>query len=119
MEASNRLVEEILPRHGFDQENVETTKRIIRNSFTNKLDSLSDYILHDARYDYLGRVDYLKLTDKLERERAEYGKLSDGKSWLEIQKEYLMDHEFITNTAKLLRNVDMEDQIAGLQQSSE
>ena len=64
MEASLRLVEEILPGYGFSQENVESTKKIIQNSFADHQESLADNILHDARYDYLGRVDYMKLTDK-------------------------------------------------------
>ncbi|MCX6255671.1 MAG: triple tyrosine motif-containing protein [Bacteroidia bacterium] len=119
MEASSRLVEEILPRYGFDQGNVESTKRIIRNSFTDQQESESDNILHDARYVYLGRVDYMKLTDKLLRERTEYGKHSDNKTWIEIQRKLLKDHEFITNTGKLLRSVPVEDQIAGLQAYSE
>jgi class 3 adenylate cyclase len=119
MEASLRLVEEILPGYGFNQENIESTKSIIRNSFTDHQESLSDNILHDARYDYLGRVDYVKLTDKLLRERTEYGKHSDLKTWIEIQNKHLSDHEFITNTAKLLRSVPVEDQIAGLQVYSE
>jgi adenylate cyclase len=115
MEASSRLVEEILPLYGFSQENIELTKSIIRNSFTDHQESLSDNILHDARFDYLGRVDFMKLTDKLLRERTEYGKHSDNKTWIEIQKKQLADHEFITNTARLLRSVPAEDQIAGLQ----
>ena len=119
MEASLRLVEEILPGYGFNQENVESTKKIIRNSFADHQESLSDNILHDARYDYLGRVDYMKLTEKLLRERTEYGKHSDNKTWIEIQRKHLLDHEFITNTAGLLRSVPVEDQIAGLQGDSE
>jgi adenylate cyclase len=114
MEASMRLVEEILPNYGFNQENIETTKIIIRNSFNDQLQTVSDNILHDARYDYLGRVDYMKLTDKLLRERTEYGKHSDKKRWIEIQKKQLSDHEFITKTARLLRSVKSEDQIAAL-----
>ena len=114
MEASLRLVEEILPKYGFNQENVELTKKIIKNSFNDIQESLSDNILHDARYDYLGRVDYLKLTDKLFRERAEYGKHSDNKTWIEDQRKLLLDHKFITVTARLLRSVQAEDQIAGL-----
>ncbi|MGA2408170.1 MAG: adenylate/guanylate cyclase domain-containing protein [Bacteroidales bacterium] len=115
MEASLRLVEEILPGYGFSHENVESTKNIIRNSFNDRQESLMDNILHDARYDYLGRVDYMRLTDKLLRERTEYGKHSDNKTWIETQRKQLSDHEFITKTARLLRNVPVEDQIAGLQ----
>ena len=119
MEASLRLVEEILPIYGFNQENVEATKKIIRNCFTDHQESLSDNILHDARYDYLGRVDYMKLTDKLLRERTEYGKHTDNQTWIEFQRKQLSDHKFITKTASLLRSVTAEDQIAGLQVHSE
>jgi len=115
MEASIRLVEEILPRYGFDQKNVEKTGRIIKNSFNNIQESLSDNILHDARYDYFGRVDYFKLSDKLLRELTEYGKHPDSKLWIVVQQKQLRDHVFITGTARLLRSVSTEDQIAGLQ----
>jgi hypothetical protein len=80
---------------------------------------LSDRILHDAKYDYLGRVDYLKLTDKLFRELKEYGKYSDNKSWIEIQKKLLTDHEFLTATARYLRSVSVEEQIAELKTITE
>jgi class 3 adenylate cyclase len=115
MEASLRLVEEILPGYGFSQENVEATKKIVKNCFTGKRETLADSILHDARYDYLGRVDYSKLTDKLFRERTEYGKLSSGTDWIEFQRRELQEHEFITKTARFMRSVSKEDQIAGLQ----
>jgi hypothetical protein len=114
MEASLRLVEEILPGYGFNQENVEATKKIVKSCFTGRRETLADSILHDARYDYLGRVDYSKLTDKLFRERTEYGKISSGKEWIEFQRRELEEHEFITKTARFMRSVSKEDQIAGL-----
>jgi len=119
MEASLRLVEEILPGYGFNQKNIESTNNIIRNSFADIQESLVDNILHDAMYDYLGRVDYMKLTDKLLRERTEYGKHSDSKAWIEIQRKQLSNHEFLTVTARLLRSVPLEDQISGLQEYNE
>jgi len=119
MEASLRLVEEIIPRYGFDHENIKVTCRIIKNSYNDYQDTLSDRILHDAKYDYLGRVDYLKLTDKLLREQKEYGKHSDNKSWIEVQKKLLSDHEFLTDTARYLRSVSVEEQITGLQANIE
>jgi adenylate cyclase len=115
MEESFRIVEEILPGYGFDKGNIESTNRIIKNSFTDTQESMSDSILHDARYDYLGRTDYPILTEKLLREKTEHGMLIDNKSWFEIQKKQLSDHEFITDTAILLRRVTSEAQIAGLQ----
>jgi uncharacterized protein len=119
MEASLRLVEEILPEYGFNQENIDITKKIIINSYADHQESLSEKILHDARYDYLGRVDYIKLTEKLLRERTEYGKHTDLKTWIEIQQKLLSEHDFLTNTGKLLRSVSVEDQINDLRKFSE
>jgi class 3 adenylate cyclase len=114
-EASCRLVDEILPNYGFDKNNIDKTKAIIVNSFNEKQESLSDNILHDARYDYLGRVDYIKLTDKLLKEETEYGKVSDSKRWVQAQRDLLAEHDFKTSTAKLLRSVSVEDQLSALQ----
>ncbi len=115
MEASLRLVDEILPKYGFDDRNIEVTKKLICNSFMNVHESLQDKILHDALYEYMGRVDYIKLTEKLLRERAEYGMISDNKTWIESQQKQLADHNFLTGTAKLLRSKSIEDQISELQ----
>jgi len=114
LEASLLAVDEILPRYGFDNITIDEVKVLVQNSFSNVHKSLSDNILHDARYDYLGRVDYLKLTDKLFKEETEYGRKHEKKEWIVIQRKLLLDHEFITNTAKLLRSVPLEDQISSL-----
>ncbi len=116
-DGSSRIAEEIMPKYGFEQTDVEEIKKIIRNSFDDRQESVIDDILHDAKYDYLGRVDYLKLTDKLLREEVEYGKPHDKKEWITIQRKLLIDNEFRTGTAKLLRSVSLEDQIAGLQEA--
>jgi len=114
MEASSQLIEEILPRYGFDKANIDEVKKIIGNSFNNIQESDSDNILHDARYDYLGRVDFLILSEKLLKEESENGKPHDIKEWTDMQRKLLIDHEFITNTAQLLRSVSVEDQISSL-----
>jgi hypothetical protein len=118
LESSFSSAEEILPRYGFDQGNINEVKRLIRNSFKNKQESVTDNILHDARYDYLGRVDYIKLTDKLLREETEYGMPHTKKEWTDNQRKLLIEHEFLTNTGRLLRNVQVEDQVAALYEST-
>lgn len=118
MEASFRIVEEILPTNGFDHESIEETKRIIKNSYTSNVESNADKILHDAQNDYLGRVDFIKLTDKLLRERTAYGKSCDNKTWIDLQIKYLREHDFITETARLLRSVSLEEQAESLKRNS-
>jgi len=118
MEASFRLVEEILPKYAFEQSNIDLVKKLISNSFNERQESAADNILHDAKYDYMGRVDYKKLAEKLLREESEYGKPHDRTDWIEQQKKLLREHEFITDTARLLRSVSVAEQIAALQESS-
>lgn len=118
LDASLRLVEEVLPRYGFNERNVEETRKLVTNCHKGHQESLSDNILHDARYDYMGRVDYIKLADKLMRERTEHGILSDSGSWIGFLKDQLTKHEFLTNSAKVMRSVSVKDQIAGLQVSA-
>jgi hypothetical protein len=84
------------------------------NSFNRKIETLSDSILSDSKYDYLGRVDYIKLTDKLLREETEYGKVTDLNAWIRQQKQILSEHEFLTGTARLLRSVSPDEQAVSL-----
>ena len=113
-DASCRLVEEILPKYGFSKDDIAKTKRLISNSFNANGETVTDIILSDSRFDYLGRVDYIRLTDKLLREETEYGKVTDMRSWIESQRILLEGYEFVTGTAKLLRGVSSEDQIVSL-----
>ncbi len=111
LKSSLLTVEELLPDYGFDRQDVDEVKRLITNSFENKRESLSDDILHDARYDYLGRVDFIKLTDKLLKEENEYGKVYTHEEWFLMQKNLLSEHDFRTEKAKVLRSIPLEDQI--------
>lgn len=114
-EASVRFASEILPGFGFHQDDINSTYGLIRNSFAGIINNLQDSILHDARYDYLGRVDYIRLTEKLYRELAENGKVVGREEWIGQQKNLLASHEFRTGTAKLIRSVTAERQIAELE----
>ncbi len=115
MEQAINLTAKVLPGYGFSKENIEMTSGLIINSFNDKHESLSDDILHDARYDYLGRVDFLKLTDKLLREMSENGKQVNRSNWIPDNNKFLLDHQFRTNTARLLRSVSVEEQMAVIQ----
>jgi len=40
--------------------------------------------------------------------------VTDNKTWFNYQEKFLSDHEFLTNTGKLLRSVTIENQIDAL-----
>lgn len=115
-DAAVGLVDEILPNYGFDENHSIIVRQIISNAFNEKYESLSDRILHDAYYAYLGREDYIRLTDKLFKERNEHGHFSDVASWVESQKNILLMHDFLTQSGRVLRSVTIEDQINKLEE---
>lgn len=115
VDESVNLLNTMLPKYGFSHEDVASVAVLIRNSYNNNCNSISDKILHDARFDYLGRVDYLKLTDKLLRELTEYGRLPGSKNWIDQQAKLLKEHTFFTGTARMLRSVQPEEQITELE----
>lgn len=119
VDASVSVLEEVLPKYGFSRETIEEIAEVIKNSYDGKHKSMVEKILHDSMYDYLGRVDYLKLTDKLLREESEYGITRSREEWLDEQRRLLIEHEFRTETANLLRNIPLEDQIASLRAGNE
>ena len=115
-EASCRLVNEILPGYGFIEEDIERIRLLITNSYAGITGTLSDKILFDSKYDYTGRIDFIRLTDKLFKELSEYGKITDKHRWIDEQITFLAEHDFFTGTAKLLRSVTVEQQIADLKE---
>jgi hypothetical protein len=114
LEAACSLVDEILPRYGFNTGDISKTKDLIINSFGETYESQADKILHDARWDYLGRVDFIKLTEKLLHEETEYGKVSNRKAWFREQKKLVKEHAFITESAKFLGGATLEQQLEAL-----
>ncbi|MBP8959273.1 MAG: hypothetical protein KBG40_02480 [Bacteroidales bacterium] len=111
-EASCNFMREVLSRYSLLQEDADAAGKLIMKSFGNIIETESDRILHDAKYDYLGRVDYIKLTDRLFREESEYGKVKNREEWVNTQRKLLVEHEFLTTGAKLIRSVSVEEQLA-------
>jgi adenylate cyclase len=113
-EASRTQTDEMLPRLGFDSTATDSVREMIRKFYSDEFDTRTMMVLHDAVYDYLGRVDYLNLTEKLMKELKETGSITDQDSWVEEQIDFLSSHEFLTTTARLLRTIPPEKQILKL-----
>ena len=116
-EATFILMDAMLPRMGFEDQYIATAKALIKNSFEDHYETQVDRILHDARYDYLGRVDFKKLTDRLLREMTEHGSSFNTEEWIKLQEKLIRGHDFLTDTGRLLRSVSIETQIASLANS--
>ncbi len=113
--ASCMLASELLPRFGFSDRYIMKATSLISDSYRDVYESDASRILHDARYGYLGRVDFLTLSRRHFRERNENGQPVGWEAWKEDQKKMLMKHGFLTESARIMRNISAGEQISQLE----
>jgi ligand-binding sensor domain-containing protein/class 3 adenylate cyclase/predicted metal-dependent HD superfamily phosphohydrolase len=102
-----RLAQEVLPRFGYTQEQIEKIGRLIRSTkVPQKPKTHLQQIICDADLDYLGGDEFHQIADNLKRELMERDVISSDKQWDELQVKFLEDHTYFTKTAIMLRRVN-------------
>jgi predicted metal-dependent HD superfamily phosphohydrolase len=102
-----RLAQEVLPRFGYTQEQIEKIGRLIRSTkVPQKPKTHLQQIICDADLDYLGGDEFHQIADNLKRELMERDVISSDKEWDELQVKFLEDHTYFTKTAIMLRRVN-------------
>ena len=76
--------------------------------------TLLEKIMCDADLDYLGRSDFIPVSNSLYDELRAQGKEIDINTWNKQQVKFLTGHQYFTNTAIRLREVGKEKQIERL-----
>ncbi len=66
--------------------------------------TLLEKIICDADLDYLGREDYLPVSQNLFRELFERGKVKSLEDWHKRQIKFMETHTYYTETARIMRN---------------
>ncbi len=109
---SVRFAQQILPKYQYTRNEIETISQLILVTHKEaKPTILMEKVLKDADLDYLGRADFIPLSEKLWEEICHSrGKIS-RKEWNKRQKEFLSKHIYYTNTAQGLRQVNKEIQL--------
>ncbi len=74
---------------------------------TNKLEE----IIADADLDYLGRSDMIPVSNTLYKELKEQNKVGTLNDWNKMQMRFISSHQYFTNTARKLREVNKQKQI--------
>lgn len=92
---------------------IEVTKR--QRKPQNKMEE----IMLDADMNYLGRADFITLSENLYKELHEKGKVSTLEEWNNMQIVLLSNHKFYSNIANILRDVSPEQQIENIIQSQQ
>jgi hypothetical protein len=76
-------------------------------------------VLHDAVYDFTGRVDFISMVDRLFREEMAYGKVEDPKIWFKNLAKTVEENTFLTETARKLQSVQRNEQLSALEAFAE
>lgn len=116
-EMSAKLAEEILPEYYYTDEQINTIVELIMSTkLPPEPKNLLQEIMCDADLDYLGRSDFLPVSNTLYKELQERGKVGTLKQWNTIQKEFISKHSYFTKTARELRNVNKNSQLEKLEE---
>ncbi|MFN2313832.1 MAG: hypothetical protein ABR531_05205, partial [Bacteroidales bacterium] len=113
--AARKRAGEILSVYGFGPQTLEVVTGLMDSVFKPEQDGIAGMVLHDAVYDFTGRIDFLTMIDRLYREEMAYGKIDDPKTWFRNMAVKIEENQFLTETARKLRSVTLQDQLNALQ----
>jgi len=65
----------------------------------------------DSDLDYLGRTDFLPISNNLYEELKERNLVDSLNAWNKRQLKFIKNHQYFTKTAKKLREVNKQKQI--------
>jgi HD superfamily phosphodiesterase len=101
---SAKMAENYMKQLGFPKSDIrQVQKMIIATKPTNPSNTKLEKILCDADLDYLGRDDFVKISNTLYLEFRDQGIVMDYESWMRLQVKFLEFHEYQTEYAKKYR----------------
>ncbi len=113
--AARKRAGEILSVYGFGAQTLDAVIALMDSAFLPVQKNAAAMVLHDAVYDFTGRIDFVTMVDRLYREEMAYGKVNDPKSWFRNLAVRIEENQFLTETARKLRSVTLQEQLNALQ----
>ena len=110
-----KLAREILPEYLYSERQIEIISQLILiTKLPPKPRNLLEAIMCDADLDYLGRTDFIPVSNMLYKELHEHGRIGTIQEWNELQIKFIEKHQYFTNTARRLRNVNKNSQLENI-----
>ena len=101
---SIEMTKEILPFFQYTSYQIDKIVQLIEVTRANsKPANQLEYIMKDADLDYLGRSDFVTISERLFKEVIEYDREITRFEWLKRQYDFLLKHRFYTASAKKMR----------------
>lgn len=110
------LAREMLPRFNYTPEQIEKICSIIMaTKLPPKPKNLLENIICDSDLDYLGRSDFIPVSNTLYEELKAQNKMGSLNDWNKMQVKFISGHQYFTKTARSLREVNKQLQIERIQ----
>jgi len=112
---SCKYAREILPHWDYDEEQIDLICDIIMaTELPPNPQTTLQKVICDADLDYLGRTDFIPVSDTLFKELSEQNIITDKNKWNKMQVNFISNHQYFTDFAKNNREVNKQNQIERL-----
>ena len=110
------IARQILPEYNYSPEQIESICSIIMSTkLPPKPGNLLEAIICDSDLDYLGRSDFIPVSNTLFEELKAQNKMGSLNDWNKLQVKFISGHQYFTKTARSLREVNKQLQIERIQ----
>ncbi len=107
---------QMLPEYNYSPEQIERICSIIMaTKLPPRPSNLLESIICDSDLDYLGRSDFIPVSNNLYEELKARNKMKSLNDWNKLQVKFISGHQYFTNTARSLREVNKQLQIERIQ----
>jgi adenylate cyclase len=111
-----QIAREILPEYNYSSEQIDHICTIIMSTkLPPKPTNLLENIICDSDLDYLGRSDFIPVSNTLYEELKAQNKMGSLNDWNKLQVKFISGHQYFTKTARSLREVNKQQQIERIQ----
>jgi class 3 adenylate cyclase len=110
------IAREMLPEYNYTSEQIDRICSLIRSTkLPPKPTNLLEAIICDSDLDYLGRSDFIPVSNTLFEELRAQNKMNSLNEWNKLQVKFISGHQYFTKTARSLREVNKQLQIERIQ----
>jgi len=112
---------EILPRYNYSNEQItKICDLIFATRMPPEPKNKLEEIICDADLDYLGRVDFVPVSNTLFKELVENEAIENNiQKWNNVQIDFISKHQYFTQSAKKLRDVNKHKQLENIRNLAE
>jgi class 3 adenylate cyclase len=113
---SVQIARELLPKYNYTPGQIDRIcSLIMATRLPPRPVDLLESIMCDSDLDYLGRSDFIPVSDALYKELKAQDKMKSLNDWNKLQVKFISGHQYFTRTAMSLREVNKQLQIERIQ----